>query len=303
MTTPYNKENLCIWSLARVIKRFECKKGFDCYTCSLDKSLSKIASKNNQLKKQGIIPKGRKGKIVHWKQNLLALEPTKRPCIYSIKNKTPFRPCLNDYDCPKCELNQYFEDVYSAYAEIESISQIDIKGFKFPHGYYLSKYHTWVKPGDSSTVIIGMDEFVSKLFGPFSEVKPPVLGKKVKKGSKDILLKKYDKEAYLCAPVNGIILDVNPDIWKGDFNKDDPYTKGWIIKLQATNLIEDIKDLMFEEEVSNFLSQELNLFLDEIEKTYGALAADGGNLSEDIFTKAPELDWNLFSKKFLRYDK
>ncbi len=302
MTTYFNKENLCIWSLAGVIKKFKCKKEFDCYSCSLDKSLSKIAAQNSELKKQGIIPKGKKGKIVHWKQNLLALEPNKRPCIYSIKNKTPFRPCLNDYDCPTCEFNQYFEDVYAAYTEIEAINQMNVKGFKFPHGYYLSKYHTWVKLGDNSTVIIGMDEFVSKLFGPFSEVRPPLLGKKIKKGTKHIFLKKYDKEAYLCAPVNGIILEVNPDIWKGEFNQDDPYTKGWIVKLLATNLIEDIKDLMFEEEVFNFLSQEIALFLEEIERTYGALAADGGELSEDLFTKAPELDWYLFCKKFLRYN-
>ncbi len=93
---------------------------------------------------------------------------------------------MNDYDCPKCEFNQYFEDVYSVYAEIDQISEMKVKGFKFPHGYYLSKYHTWMKLGNGSTVIIGMDEFVSRLFGPFSEIKPPVLGKKNYKREKNI---------------------------------------------------------------------------------------------------------------------
>ncbi|GAB6887361.1 hypothetical protein JCM13304A_08590 [Desulfothermus okinawensis JCM 13304] len=302
MSVYYNPKKLCIWSIARVIREVECKNGFDCYTCILDKALNKIANTNELLKKQGIPPKGRKGRIVHWKQNLLSLEPNKRPCIYSIKNKTPFRPCMNDYDCPKCEFNQYFEDVYSVYAEIDQISEMKVKGFKFPHGYYLSKYHTWMKLGNGSTVIIGMDEFVSRLFGPFSEIKPPVLGKKITKGKKHIFLKKSDKMTYLCAPVSGIVLDVNPDVWEGKLKKDNPYTKGWIIKVQATSLATEIKDLMFEEEVLNFLSQEVDLFLGEVEKTYGALAADGGNLIEDIFTKAPQLDWDFFSRKFLRYN-
>ncbi len=300
MNSSFNEKNLCIWSQAKVIREIRCRKKFDCYECSLDKALVKISNSNKELKEKGQLPKGKKGEIVHWKEALLKLRPNHRPCIYSMKNKIPFRPCIGEYKCISCEFNQYFEDVYAVYAEIKHVNQMDIKGFIFPHGYYLSKYHTWVKIGDSSSAIIGMDHFVSKLFGPFSQLKPPVIGKRTKKGKKDILLKKGEKIGYLCSPINGIVLEVNPRVWQENFSPSDPYTDGWIMKVQSSSLIEDIKTLMFEEEVIDFLAKEVDEFYKEIERECGSLAADGGDLVPDIFTHIPTLDWDYFTKKFLR---
>ncbi len=290
----------CIWMQAGVVEKKYCYKNFDCYTCTFDKVLSKVANENKKLKKMGEIPLNKRARIVHWKEKLLKLPPNKRPCIHSMKHKIGFKSCINKYDCVRCEFNQYFEDVFSVFTQIKPVEHMKIKSIDFPYGYYLSPYHSWIKPGEDSTVFIGLDHFVIKFFGPFDEIIPPVIGKRIKKGEGNIVLKKHDKHATILSPVDGIVIEVNPNIWEGNYNQKDPYSDGWIVKAQTENIVQDLKNLMIDEQVSSFISLEMDSLFQEIENICGPICADGGDIIENIFDNIPGLDWKHFCKKFLK---
>ncbi|MCK7513381.1 MAG: hypothetical protein MZV70_61335 [Desulfobacterales bacterium] len=85
---------------------------------------------------KGWLPSGKRGRIVSWKEKLRELQTWKRPCLHSMKQRIAFRACTHDYLCGKCDFDQYFNDQFTVFAVVRQIDVQDIKGIKFPQGYY-----------------------------------------------------------------------------------------------------------------------------------------------------------------------
>ncbi len=60
------KPGPCIWMQAEVVQRKYCLSDYSCHTCRFDRTLRRVCYENDQLIKQGKIPKGKKGQIVFW---------------------------------------------------------------------------------------------------------------------------------------------------------------------------------------------------------------------------------------------
>ena len=300
ITNASQHRTACIWMQAGVVRRKYCEIDYHCEACRFDRALRRTARENSQLRQQGGIPQGKSGRIVYWKDRLRDLPAWKQPCLHHMKGRIEFRACTHDYQCGNCEFDQYFSDQYTVHAVVRPVDVLDVKGFKLPHGYYLHRGHTWVKIEEGSTVRIGLDDFALRLLGPLDRVEAPLMGKQVEQDRDDILLSRSSNTARVQSPISGVVTDINPELReKGNLANQDPYTRGWVMRLHSDNLRRDLKNLMIGEQAGEYLDDEIDRLYRVIEEEAGPLAADGGYLGDDIFGNLPKTSWQKLTRLFL----
>ncbi len=298
---PQKVSGPCIWMQGGVVKQKMCRSDYECTACRYDRALRKAARANQRIRMRGQIPAGRRGQIVSWQERLRELPVRKQPCIHHLKRKIGFRSCTHAYSCGDCEFDQYFYDQYTVHAVVKPIDVLNVAGFKIPQGFYLHEGHCWLRIEDGSNVRIGIDDFALRLFGPLDHIEAPLLGKEVVQNREDITIVHKEKRAPVLSPVSGVITAVNPKLAeKGRSAGGNPYVDGWVATLHAPRLRAEVKTLMIRDETKAFLKQEVDRLYDVIDQVVGPLAADGGNLGEDIFGNAPQLGWERLAGMFLR---
>jgi len=294
-------ETPCIWMQAGVIAKKFCRIDYQCTVCAYDRAMRRVATENQQLREKGGVVKGKRGRIVFWKDKLRELPPWKQPCLHHMIGHIEFRSCTHDYQCGNCEFDQYFSDQFAVHAVVRPVGVLDIKGFKIPHGFYLHPGHTWVKIEEGAMVRVGLDDFAMRLFGPLDKIQAPLMGKRLQKDQPDISLDREGNHARLLSPVSGVVTDINPELREhGSRGSEDPYSEGWILRLHCSNLRQELKNLMIGDQAGEFIDQEIDRLYEVIEETDGPLAADGGYLGDDIFGNMPRLGWQKLTQLFLR---
>jgi glycine cleavage system H lipoate-binding protein len=286
---------------AGVVAHKFCRMDYRCAACAYDRALRRVAAENQQLIESGGIPRGKRGRIVFWKDKLKELPAWKQPCLHHMIGHIEFRSCTHDYQCADCEFDQYFSDQFAVHAVVKPVDVLDIKGFKIPHGFYLHPGHTWVKIEEGSTVRVGLDDFALRLLGPLDQIQAPLLGKPMQQDHPDIALSREGNHARLLSPVSGVVTDVNPELReRGSRGNEEPYSAGWILRLHCSDLRRDLKKLMIGDQAVAFIDQEVDRLYEVIEQTAGPLAADGGHLVDDIFGHMPQIGWEKLTRLFLK---
>lgn len=111
--------------------------------------------------------------------------------------------------------------------------------------YYLWE-HSWAKVEENGTVLIGMDDIFQKTAGSIINVDLPFDGDEVEQGG---VCSRVTSEGmrvhHLWAPVGGRIVEVNQEVNRdGSLANREPYGRGWLIRIEPTNLEEDIANLI-----------------------------------------------------------
>lgn len=298
------KTPACLWMQAGVVKKKICTRDFSCTTCKFDRALRKTCHENELLQKQGVRLKGKRGGLVSWQERLKKQPLARRPCIHHMKGHIDFKACPKAYHCIDCEFDHYFHDRFRIYTVLKPMGFNDIYGVSLPGGYYLHSGHTWVKIEDSNNVCIGIDDFASRIFGKFTAIKTPLMGKQVFQGEKNVIhLSRNGHKASFSSPVSGVVTEVNFKMKKnlGLINQD-PYIDGWILRLYCPNLKQDLKQLMFMDSSKSFMTREVDRLYELLEEETQVMAADGGRLSSDLFGNLPGLSWDRLLELFIRKD-
>lgn len=285
---------------AGVVPRKHCEGDYNCAECRFDRVIGRIAQDNAKLSQTGRVLKGKRGKIIPWKEKLRALPPSRRPCLHHMKGRIEFRPCTHEYRCGNCDFDQYFHDEYSVHTVLRPVDFIEVKGFKIPQGYYFHRGHTWTKIEEGSSVRIGIDDFALRLLGPFDCIEAPLMGKEVKQGGTDIGVRRGGHRARLLSPVSGVVTAVNLKLReRAKLASDDPFSGGWVLRVHSGNLRQDLKNLMINQESRDFMAEEVERLHQLIEEAAGPLPADGGYFGYDIYGNMPQLGWEKLSRIFL----
>jgi glycine cleavage system H lipoate-binding protein len=263
--------------------------------------MRRVADENRKLMEQGGIPRGKRGRIVFWKEKLKEQPLGKRPCIHHMKERIDFRVCTNEYNCGNCEFDQYFNDQHTVHAVVKPVGVLDIEGFRIPQGFYFHRGHAWAKIEENSMVRVGIDDFALRLLGPLDRIEAPLVGKEIKQDQADISVTRGSNNARFLAPVSGVITDINPRVREnGSVANQAPYSEGWVMRVHSDNLRQDLKNLMIGSQTKDSLQKEIDLVYQEIENVAGPLAADGGNLGHDIYGSMPQIGWDRLTRLFLR---
>lgn len=132
-----------------------------------------------------------------------------------------------------------------------------IEEYFFPDDVYYHKEHFWARI-EGDLVIMGTTDFAQKLAGQVVYVELPSPGKAVEQGKPCGSMESGKWVGRIYAPVSGKIDSINGALEDTpELINESPYEKGWMCKIKASNLQEDLKNLMKAESLPDFIKSEV----------------------------------------------
>jgi glycine cleavage system H protein len=132
-----------------------------------------------------------------------------------------------------------------------------IDDYTFPDDLYYHKEHFWAKiAGDSVT--IGTSDFAQKLAGQVVFVELPSAGKAVEQGKPCGSMESGKWVGRIYSPLSGKVAAVNGELEDNpELINESPYEKGWLFKIAASNLQEELNNLMKSDQLEGFIKSEI----------------------------------------------
>jgi glycine cleavage system H lipoate-binding protein/uncharacterized CHY-type Zn-finger protein len=278
--------NPCLWMQAGVVKFKNCDNYYDCTTCKYDFAMGQKAAK---------------GKQMTWQEAMKTRPHMDRVCRHSLTNRIEKRVCAYDYECAKCDFDQFFEDVWTIKSKSMPFEIQQVKGFDVPMGYYFHDGHAWARIESGGCIRIGLDDFALKVLGKADALDLPLMGKELDQGRIGWGLRRKDNQAEVLSPVNGVIVEVNSQLRENpELANREPYGDGWLFMVRTPDIKRTMETLMSDQSSLTWINNEVKNLESMIEEVAGPLAADGGYLAADIYGNLPQLGWNNLTKTFLK---
>jgi glycine cleavage system H lipoate-binding protein len=175
-----------------------------------------------------------------------------------------------------------------------------VAGYQVPEGLYYHRGHTWARPLDADTVVVGMDDFARRLIGHGEKVVTPTVGDWLRQGEAAFTVRENGRAASLVSPLEGEVIEVNPELQqKPGLALDDPYGRGWVMKVHARKLGEGLRSLMDGSLAHRFM-EDARAALDlRLMALSGSVLQDGGEPVHDFAKHLPDDDWRRLVGEFL----
>jgi len=115
---------------------------------------------------------------------------------------------------------------------------------KAPEGILCSNTHEWVlEDGDICT--IGLTDYAVEQLGDVVFVELPEIGSNFVKNEVFATIESVKAASEIYMPVGGEIVEINEELINSpETINEDPYEKGWLVKIKADNLAEDSVGLL-----------------------------------------------------------
>lgn len=128
---------------------------------------------------------------------------------------------------------------------------------KVPGELKYTKTHEWVRI-EGEYVLSGITDFAQSELSDIVYVELPKPGRVVKQDETYGTIEAVKAVADLYSPLSGEIVEVNSELSKspGIINQD-PYEKGWIIKIKPSNL-EELNNLLSSEDYSKVIAESVH---------------------------------------------
>ena len=289
LVKPDRKANAaapCLWMQAGVVKFKSCDNYYDCTSCKYDHAMDQKVAK---------------GKQISWQDAMKRRPDLDRVCRHSLTGRIENRMCAYDYECGKCDFDQYFEDVWTTKTKSSPAEMMRIKGFDVPMGYYFHNGHAWARIESGGYIRVGLDDFALKVLGEADALDLPLIGKELDQNKAGWGLKRKDNLADVLSPVDGVIMEVNSTVRENPkLANNEPYGDGWLFMVRTPDVKGTMKKLMVDQDSLNWINAEVSHLETMIEEVAGPLAADGGYLADDIYGNLPDLGWKNLTRTFLR---
>lgn len=279
-------DNPCLWMQAGVVKFKNCDNYYDCTSCKYDQAMDQKVAK---------------GKQISWQTAMKRRPDLDRVCRHSLTRRIEKRMCAYDYECAKCDFDQYFEDVWTIKANAYPGEVQKVKGFNVPVGYYFHNGHAWACIESGGYIRVGLDDFALKVLGQADAFDLPLMGKELDQNKVGWGLKRKNNLADVLSPVDGVIMEVNSKVRENPkLANHEPYGGGWLFMVRTPDIKSAMKKLMVDQDSLIWMNGEVKNLETMIEEVAGPLAADGGYLADDIYGNLPDLGWHNLTKKFLK---
>ncbi|MGA3290606.1 MAG: glycine cleavage system protein GcvH [Candidatus Bathyarchaeia archaeon] len=121
---------------------------------------------------------------------------------------------------------------------------VKVESCEVPEGLYFSKDFEWIKiEGDK--IRMGITDYAQKSLREIVYAELPSAGTVVKQGEPYGTLESVKAVSDLVAALSGTIEEVNDEVQsKPETLNEDPYVKGWLIVVKASNLEAELANLM-----------------------------------------------------------
>ncbi len=134
---------------------------------------------------------------------------------------------------------------------------MEIEGYFLPDNLYYHKEHFWAKV-EGNTVLVGTTDFAQKLAGQIVYIELPSVGKVIEQGKPCGSMESGKWVGRVYAPISGKVESFNEALEDSpEFINESPYEKGWMFKVNPSNLQEELKNLMQGKNLEEFIKSEI----------------------------------------------
>jgi len=118
-----------------------------------------------------------------------------------------------------------------------------------------SKTHEWaLVEGDFAT--IGITDYAQKSLGDIVFVELPEIGRKLKQNEQFGVVESTKAASELYSPLSGEVIEVNKEVINNpQLINEDPFNKGWMIKIKISN-IKELDNLLDQDLYKEFILKE-----------------------------------------------
>jgi glycine cleavage system H lipoate-binding protein len=149
--------------------------------------------------------------------------------------------------------------------------------FRVPDGYLFHQGHTWFRKEGREVVTVGLDDFAQKVLGRIDEVGLPHAGTRVSQGEKGWTLTVDSRIIPMISPVDGEVVAVNAAALRNPrVVNEDPYGSGWLLKVRATKLSANARNLLSGNVARRMVEESLNGIRLQSGESLGMVYQDGG---------------------------
>lgn len=175
-----------------------------------------------------------------------------------------------------------------------------VAGFQVPESLHYHRGHTWARVDSDGAVVVGLDDFARRLVGPAADVRLPAPGEWLRPGEPAFDVRADGRTAALVAPLEGEVLALNPDVVaRPALATDDPYGRGWLVKLRPTGLTASLRNLLSGSLARRFMEDAREALDLRLMAATGSVLHDGGEPSADFARHLPEGEWRRLVRDFL----
>ena len=130
--------------------------------------------------------------------------------------------------------------------------------FCVPGGAFVAPGHTWARIEPEGQVRIGLDDFGRKAIGAMGLVELPETGHVVAQGDTLFSFKRGSETLTFKAPVSGMVVESNQGLTAEPSRVvDSPYREGWVCRIQPSNLMPELAELLIGQPVVAWYGEEL----------------------------------------------
>ena len=193
-------------------------------------------------------------------------------------------------------------------AVISSTIEHMVDWFRVPDNFLFHQGHAWVRIEDSEPGIVkvGMDDFAQKMAGPMGIRNNPTVGSVIRQGEKGWSLQDGEKSVDMLSPVSGEVTEINTallaelekDSHKTGAMGNDPYDKGWILKVKPENFDRERKGLLSGTLARKWMEEEVEHLRSKMSPELGAVMQDGGVPVAGMAKNIDGEKWDLLLKEF-----
>ncbi|MHC4844883.1 MAG: glycine cleavage system protein H [Planctomycetota bacterium] len=181
-----------------------------------------------------------------------------------------------------------------------AVEPVFVAGYELPEQYHYHRGHTWARVLDRDTVAIGMDDFARRLIGKAKTVRLPKVGAWLRQGSAAFAVGNGDRSAAMLAPVEGQVIEVNPEAeQRASLCTDDPYRRGWLLKVRSASLAENLRNLMSGRLARRWMEDAREQFELRLMALSGSVLQDGGEPAPDFADHLTDEEWSSLVEAFL----
>lgn len=178
--------------------------------------------------------------------------------------------------------------------------QVHYKGLRLVSGTDLHSSHSWARILFWH-VLVGADDLVQAVLGPVQAVDLPPVGKRVEEGDRLFCLRRGNRCVEVRAPITGTVLARNETLVKHPgFVNDEPFHRGWAVRLRAENVSEGRRRLLHGDEARTWFGREIDRLMTSLHADEGVKAclADGGDLVQDLYRHIDDDAWKRLTESF-----
>ena len=180
--------------------------------------------------------------------------------------------------------------------------------FRVPDNILFHQGHTWVKreEAEPDIVLVGIDDFAQKLAGPMKLGNSPAIGSFIRQGERGWSLQDGDKSVDMLAPVSGEVVEINKNLLSAlkentcsdSELSNDPYGKGWVIKVKPDNFDRERKGLLGGSLARKWMEETVEQLRSKMSLELGAVMQDGGVPVTGMAKNINEEEWDQLLKEF-----